>query len=342
MNFRKPVKKLLYAANKNPLSVFIHNNSLSERARMPLTSIVPLSQKISMFAPFTNEIHQPNDWYGHASNLKTYLGLEKNYQFKFILEHGLYLNDQVDNLDVEADLPTIITYSDYRLKILREYRPNMFSIGPFIHYAKSYLTDGEIEKEKKRLGESLLFFPAHSTPVIGFEYDIKKLCRKIKKIAGDRTVRICLYWKDILLGRHKTYQDFGFECVTAGHMLDPLFLPRLKSLISISDLTASNIVSSHVGFCIYMNKPHIVISEELKMKTSRNWNKRINEGFKSEGYVEVLEEFSKLNYKITQKQKNLITKYWGSDRTRTKAELKKIILQTEKLYKEFKSDHILT
>lgn len=341
MNLRLLIKTTLYGLQKNPLFVFIHNSSIRGRSKMPFTSIVPLAQEISMFAPFTNEIHQPNDWYGHANNLKTYLGLKKNYQFKFILEHGLYLNDQVDNLDVEANLPTIITYSDYRLNILKEYRSNVFSIGPFIHYAKSFLTDEEIEKEKKRLGESLLFFPAHSTPVIGFDYDIEKLCRKIKKIAGkDRRVRICLYWKDILLGRHKTYQDFGFECVTAGHMLDPLFLPRLKSLISISDLTASNIVSSHVGFCIYMNKPHIVINEELKMRTSRNWNKRINDGFKSEGYVEMLEEFSKLNYKITKKQQNLIKKYWGSDRIRTKAELRKIILQTEKIYTEFKKNQI--
>jgi len=337
MIFKRMIKSAVYKINENPLGKIVYKNSIAKRADLPLTDIAPLSRPISMFAPFTEEIHKPNDWYGHANNLKTYLGLPRSYQFKFIMEHGLYLNDQVEDLDIETDLPSMITYSTYRERILKKYRENVFSIGPFIHYAKSLLTEKEIIKEKMRLGKSVLFFPAHSTPVIGMEFDTAKLCRQIKKISkGFDNVRICLYWKDILLGRQRIYADFGFECVTAGHMLDPLFLPRLKSLILTSNFTASNIISSHVGFCVYLGKPHVVLEEKLNMKTTQFWKKRITDGFESEGYLEVLEEFTKLNYKISKKQTELMEKYWGTDKVRTKAQLKRIIDISEKIYQNKK------
>ncbi len=286
-----------------------------------------------MFAPLSSELHQPNDWYGHASNLKIFLGLPRDYKFKFIIEHGLYLNEQVDTIDIDTNLPSIITYSDYRKEILKSYRKHVFSIGPFIHYAKSFLSDKQISEEKKRLGKSILLFPAHSSSMIGIEYDIKNLCKKIKDIGkGFDSIRVCLYWKDVLLGKNKVYQDFGFECVTAGHMLDPLFLPRLKSIIQISDLTISNIASSQVGFCVYLNKPHIIISNHLKLNTSKKWQDRINEIFESRGYTEIMDEFSKLNFKITTRQKKLIEKYWGTNCIKTKPELLKILKKTEGVY----------
>lgn len=328
------VKNFLYLLNSNPVSRLLFEKEVQKRAKLDFINVKRLAQNIPILSPFTKEIHKPNDWYGHANNLKIFLGLPIDYQFKFIMEHGLYLNDQVEQLEKEGDLPTFITYSKFREKILKRYREYVFSIGPFIHYAKSLLNQKQIQKEKQRLGRSVLFFPAHSTGVIGMDYDIGRLCRKIRKIStGYKTIRICLYWKDILLGRDKLYLNQGFECVTAGHMLDPLFLPRLRSLIEISDLTASNIISSQAGFSIHLNKPHIIINQKINLKTDTFWKKRIGEVFKSDGYNEVLAEFSKLNYKISSKQRRLVNKYWGSNLVKTRAQLKKIIDQTERNYR---------
>jgi hypothetical protein len=329
---KQSIKKTFYRANRNPLSVKLFRREIEHRANLPFTDIHSLAKPINMFAPFTKEIHPANDWYGHATNLKKYLGLPLNYSFKFIMEHGLYLNNQVDQIDLESNLKSFVTYSQYRENILLKHRPHAFSIGPFIHYAESLLSPKEIEKERKRLGKSMLFFPAHSTPVIGMEFDADKLCKDIKKLSkGMDSVRICIYWKDVLMGRDKIYKEYGFECVTAGHMLDPNFLPRLKSLILISDLTASNIISSQAGFCIFLQKPHILINNRLELKTTKEWNKRIHESLESDGYVEVAREFSKKNFKISQIQKKLVQKYWGSDLTKTKKELKKIIGLAEKI-----------
>lgn len=335
MTLRKYLKKTLYFINKNLISQYLFSKDIKFRSSLRMTDLYKLSKRINMFAPFTNEIHQPNDWYGHAHTLKNFLNIPQSYQFKFIMEHGLYLNEQVDQIDNETNLPAFLTYSNYRKEVLKKYRKHAFSIGPFIHYAKNILSEREIKLEKKRLGNSLLFFPAHSTPIIGMEFDAKKLCKRIKSLAKYcDSIRICLYWKDILMGRDKIYRDFGFECVTAGHMLDPNFLPRLKSLISISDLTASNIISSQTGFSIHLGKPHIVIMDQLNLITTQNWKNRINEIFASKGYIEMFSEFSKPNYKITQKQRDLVKKYWGTHNIKTRGELAKIVKETENYYKE--------
>lgn len=329
------IKRLIYGLNENPISRLYFKRQIKNRAKLALNDIESLAKDIKIFLPFTKEIHKPNDWYGHANNLKKFLGLSKDYQFKFIMEHGLYLSEQVDEIDQETNLPSIITYSTYREKILKGYRKHVFKIGPFINYAESFLSETKIKSERKRLGKSVLFFPAHSTDVINFDYDITQLCKQIKKIAkGYETIRVCLYWKDILKGRAKIYQDFGFETVTAGHMLDPLFLSRLKSLILISDLTISNIISSQAGFCIFLGKPHITVHQKIQTKASGYWKKRIDDAFESDGYLEVFQEFSKLNYKITRKQKELTKKYWGTDNTKTKSQLSRIVKQTEEIYRK--------
>ncbi len=330
---RNYIKRGAYRFSNNPFSKYLLQKDIEQRSRLDLQCLQGLSKPISIFSP-TPEIHPPNDWYGHATILKKYVGLKEDYQFKFILEHGLYLNDQVDTLDVEANLPTIITYSNYRRDILKNYRKHVFSIGPFIHYAKSFLSNSQIRTKRKKDGKVLLFFPAHSTPIIGIDYDARVLCNQIRKIGrGFDKIRICMYWKDVLLNKHLYYLEQGFECVTAGHMLDPNFLPRLKSLILLSDLTASNIISSQAGFCIYLNKPHILLKNKFDIKSNKHWRKRIEDIFVSPEYKEVAQEFSKMNFKISGKQKKLVDKYWGTSNVKTKSELAKIIKLTENYHK---------
>ena len=72
---------------------------------------------------------------------------------------------------------------------------------------------------------------------------------------------VCLYYRDILNGNYAQYEEAGFTVVTAGYREDCLFLSRLRSLISISDLTMSNSVGTHVGYCVYMGKPHYVYDQ---------------------------------------------------------------------------------
>lgn len=337
MEIKKIVKKTLYTFHKNPLSKLLFNKDIQHRSKLLLTDVESLSKHINMFFPYTSGIQPLNDWYGHATTLKKFLGLPQTYQFKFIIEHGTFFSDQVADIELEANLPSFVTYSTYRAKILKKYRLHTYAIGPLIHYASHYLTEDELRKEKKRLGRTLLFFPSHSLIGLKNEYDLDWSFEKIKAIAkGFDNIRVCIYWRDVLLGKHKYYQSKGVECVTAGHILDPLFLPRVKSIIETADLTASNDASSPLSYCIYMNKPHIIFYQRPKMIGKKYFKKVMLDYWKSRPYKEVVKEFSKVQFYISSKQRELMNYYCGTNSIKSKSELLKIVQETEEIYRGFK------
>ena len=47
--------------------------------------------------------------------------------------------------------------------------------------------------------------------------------------------------------------------VCAGHAYDPHFLDRLRTLIELSDITLSNNLGTHIGYCVSLGKPHWII-----------------------------------------------------------------------------------
>lgn len=336
MNFKGYIKNQIYSLQNNPFSKSIYQREIKKRSKIPCTQAYRLSKPINMFSPFTTELHRPNDWYGHAKIFKKFLGLPKEYQFKFIIEHGTYLNNEVANIDLETNLPTFITYSNNRFKILKKYRDFAFSIGPFINYAEDILTQEEFQKEKKRLGRSLLLFPIHSTLDTNFNFNIINLCNSIRKVGKDfNTIRVCIYWTDILKGYYKIYQDFGFETVTAGHILDPNFIPRLRSIINLSSYTISNGISTHIAYCLSLNKPHYLISQKLSLSGNKREIQANSILIKSKAYKQIFKAFSKLKNQISSDQYTIANHYWGLDRTKTKKEFLKIVKQTEEIFNNY-------
>lgn len=337
MNLKGYLKNQIYNFHKNALSQYIYKREINNRSKLPLTQIYSLSKHINMFLPFTQEIHQPNDWYGHAKIFKKFLNLPENYQFKFIIEHGTYLNNEVADIDLETNLPSFVTYSENRIKILKRYRDFAFSVGPFINYAEDILTQEEFNKEKRRLGKSLLLFPIHSTLDTDINFNITQLCNLVKKMGKKfNSVRVCLYWTDILRKNYQIYQDYGFETVTAGHILDPNFIPRLKSIIKLSSYTISNGISTHIAYCLALNKPHYLISQKLFLSGNKKEIKNNLIFRKSKEYREVFKEFSKNVEKITPKQYTIANRYWGLNNIKTKNEFLKIVKKTEEIFKDYK------
>lgn len=338
MAVKKILKDFIFFINRNPVSKYLYNKEISLRSKMNLTDIYQLSKHIQVFSPFTMEINPANDWYGHASIFKKYLGLPQSYQFKFIIEHGTFPTEQVSEVELEPKLPVFLTYSNYRVDILKKYRDHAFSIGPFIHYAPTFYSKDKITSEKKRLGKNLLIFPAHSLSYVINDYDQKWFIKKINKLAKDfDSVRVCLFWADILLGLHKYYSDLGFECVTAGHILDPNFLPRLKTIIEISDLTISNDVGTHVGYSVYLDKPHIIFHKVPEVKGTKKWTNIQSDYWSSTPYLKLLKEFSKVSYNITPTQHKVANQYYGGkNNIKTKAYLLRIVDFAESIYSDNK------
>lgn len=328
-------KQLLCSAYNNSHFQKNYAKEIKLRKALPFTNIERLSKNINIFAPYTKEIHRSNDFYGHATILKKYLKLNNNYQFKFVIEHGITLDNQIVKLEQQSPFHAVLVSSLKRKHVWEKTGYQSFAIGPYIFYANCLLNSQQIQNERKRLGKNLLIFPSHSTPDVISYYDVDSLCKHLLKIAKHfDTIRICLYWKDILRNIHKKYLKYGFEIVTAGHVLDPNFLPRLKSIIKCSTSTMSNDIGSYTGYCIMLGRPHYIFRQDLKLGGRTSEIDVVQNGRSSTIYKKLLASFSVNSKQPTKAQLRLIKLFWGLDHVKNKHELLKIVNIAEDIYQK--------
>lgn len=229
----------------------------------------------------------------------------------------------------------MLTLSQKRKGILsRHTDKKIHMIGINIAYVDEFLTDMQKEKEKAYLGRNLLVFPMHSTATIDLDYNIQDFIREIKQVAKDfDSVRVCMYWKDLLRGQHLPYANEGFEIVSAGHSYDRSFLPRLKSIISCADMIMSNDMGSFIGQGIYMNKACYIyrqhytystneMSEEYELRKSDN------------DYNQLFKIFGTGDNYITREQREFANYLFGLNEVKTPQQMNQILEQLEMLYKE--------
>ena len=273
-----------------------------------------------------------SNFYGISHSIKMYIGIKKiNHSF----EHGLYFGNYIPFATFLKTTKSIITFSEKRKAhlISAGIKKPTYVIGPYIHYADNYLTEKEYKDLKNSLGNTFLFFPSHSIKDFNVEIDVLKLIKKIKKIASNYdTILVCLYYKDILDEFYpKYFEDAGFKIVTAGNLYDVNFLSRLKLIIELADFTASNSIGTHTGYCVYLNKPHFVIKQKIKFSKD---NKTSIIEFRDSNQInlmrkeinEIIKEFSIYSHNITESQKLIVNKYWGTSSVKNKDELKNIFI----------------
>ncbi|MFZ3138515.1 MAG: TylF/MycF/NovP-related O-methyltransferase [Thermodesulfovibrionales bacterium] len=286
----------------------------------------------------TGELYPPNDFYGHATILKQYAQVSPDYQIKAAIEHGpIIAKDNLWNCDINSSLPALFIAAPYRYSFLKTTTNKaLFSIGPIINYASHFLDEESLKHEKQRLRRNLLAFAAHSTHWIDSNYDINSYCQFIKELGRDfDTIRICLYWKDILRGHAEIYLSHGFECVTAGHMYDPLFLPRLKSIIELSTFTISNEIGTQTGYCILMGKQHYLWKTEITVTGPKEDMLKERPDYDNDpNYEEVKNIFAELHKDITPQQRDIVRNCWGTDQIKSPEEMREIFEITEDMYKK--------
>lgn len=214
----------------------------------------------------TSEIYEVNAFYGNASIIKDYAGLEQGYPLHAAIEHGFFQDHFAWSVDCQARVPAVFTPAPYRFPVLaRSTSKALFAIGPMLLYARSTLDEVALAAMRRRLGRCLLIFPAHSTHRLTTQYDIRELFGITTALRKDfDTVRVCLYWKDIILGRAKPFLDLGYECITAGHMFDPGFLPRLRSFIEAADVCMGNEYSTTLLYSVLLGKPYYLHAMDVR------------------------------------------------------------------------------
>ena len=294
-----------------------------------------------------DELYFRNCWYGIASSLKKYTG-EKG-KIKGCIEHGVYFGDTVREVETnESGLPAVITFSETRKNHIRKKTNKpVFTIGPYIYYAMGYYETEEIHAIKQKLGRILLVFPSHSINVASVVFDEHFFVNEIDRVIEKQNIQnviVCLYWKDILLGREQIYLQSGFRVVTAGLPEDPWFLERLKTYIDLSDYTMSNSVGTHIGYCVALGKPHYLVEQDMGIENTEKVSIEtlkyhvINESTNFESEIEeVKKAFSKYSAEVSDIQLAVCNKYWGLNKKKSVEELYFILHTCDTIYKKGKN-----
>ncbi len=241
------------------------------------------------------------------------------------VEHGLILHNAIFTDTKFTSRPACVSMSSFRKKIIRSYsnRP-VFSVGPYIDYAKYYYNNDRLRELKNSLGKTLLVFPSHSTDNCELSFDQKKFLDYLEKyIVGFDTILInSFYWNinDLLIS---ALESEGFKIVSCGLRDDIHFLERLKSYIYLSDVVIGDSIGTHVGYVLSMNKPYIYMDSDIKEEYS-DPKEREDLPFVNYHLNKIRDCFIE-SPMITPEQKEVCGSYWGFDCHKTQDELNSIL-----------------
>lgn len=286
---------------------------IQRRNKLSLLSYQELAQPLKLYPYFDIK---DNNIYGTGNVLKqARLGLNLE---ECLVEHGLIFGDLVQEHNAVTFAKKIVTFSKYREeKIVKKIEKDVICIGPYIKYAKSILTPFAFEDLKNKLKRTLLVFPSHSNDTTVVDFNNQLFMKKIEDLSKSfDSVLICLYWKDILLGRAEEYEKMGYYVTCAGHSYDFNFLKRLRAIIELSDFTMSNNVGTHIGYAVCLGKGHFIFqqqiskkedpkSSEAKQRGDQEWSSYASDVGK------VVEAFKEIQFFPSFEQQQIIKKYWG-------------------------------
>lgn len=258
--------------------------------------------------------------------------MPERYRIKASVEHAFFFGKDYWDIEVNHDLPGIITQGSIRPEMLSKYTDKpVYPIGTYIQYADDFYYSEEKKKElKDKSGRTLLVFPMHSSHWIDLDYNVDEFIHEIQEVsAGFDTVRVCMYWKDIIRKTHLKYKEKGFEIVSAGHIYDKQFLRRLKLIISTADHVMSNDVGSYVGQSLCLNKP-VFLWRQSYSGGGEGYEEEYDTRLSDEKYLAVFDAFGEFQESITEEQKDLCDKFWGLKKKMTPNELRALLEKLER------------
>ena len=305
---------------------------------LPATGVAAFDEWVAGLEPLSAdrppvgmETHPQNAFYGHADLLKRFCGLPPERPLCVAIPHGIRFDDSYGPADYPECFPVCLVPSHARVELLRQQLDRQFhAIGPMIHYAKPLLSAEDAAAVRARLGRTLLVFPTHSSHWVDTDVDQAAFLKQVAEWAeGFQTVLICVYWKDVLRGVVPAYRDAGFQCMTAGHMYDPLFLRRLRSLIELADVTAANNLGTHLGYAVHCGRPCWLQLVPVR-RTAKQAFRRIGTVL---GEPEYQAAFGAQDLHISPAQRELLETLWGSGAVRTPDEIRALLEEGERLAK---------
>ena len=275
----------------------------------------------------TAELFPPNAYYGNDLVLKLYCGWPLDRPLKVIVPHGVVFNrDYLWETERLARLPVVLAYPDYRVATYRNATRKVVLPGtaPFVFVCRMLQPPVQ-----PRAGT--LFFPAHSTHGVTAQTDHASIADRLTRLDSRfQPVRVCIYWRDYLCGRHIPYAERGLQIVSAGHMYDPRFMVRLYHLLAMHRFASSHTAGSYMFQAIHAGCAFFHLGGfevELQANTAAN----VGDFCAPSEAQPALEAFSEPREEITDAQRRMVDAYFGSRNIASPQALRDILQLSERL-----------
>lgn len=289
-----------------------------------------------------------NQFYGHEYWLKRYSGYQS--PIYGLIEHGLVFGNNMiqDGIQWEWQIGSILTFGENRYQSLKKYYPNynIQKIGPRIYYVDC---DREYYHSLKghllHKNKTLVAFPFHTLSDIEVLHDRRDFinsCKSIAEMNNCENIVVCIHPSDYKHGVDKIYEELGCMVVSGG-VKPREFLPRLKAILSLADVTVSNGIGTHIGYSVYMHRPHIMIKQQVKEIYDESTLRTQGIAVPSENIIlknerELFFNVFKVKEKavITKEQLELCDEYWGFSDLKKADELKDCLEQCREFHMKHK------
>jgi hypothetical protein len=217
----------------------------------------------------THELFAPNAWYGGARIMKQYACWP--LPLPLVVPHGVCFSSKfVWEAELNAPVNGIYVFPRYRKAAYQAAYPGTALDGcsPWLYIRK----DSNLRKAKKR---GTVVFPGHSTHHLNATANDSEYASFLSSLpANEGPVVVCAYWRDIELNRHRPYLRQGLEVVSAGHMYDEEFLPRLANLLHGAEYVRTNAIGSHALYAAAAGCKVVIDQEFLSIDCSEEDRKR--------------------------------------------------------------------
>lgn len=277
----------------------------------------------SLFYPMVRS----NRYYGDEFLLRRYAGI--NRDLYALIEHGVYFGNNTRKIPFEHEweLGCILTNGDYRLRLLKEEYSNYYceAIGPLILYAPGNDNlKNKLSEEMKINGRVLLFFPAHGLGYVSPVYSIDYLATKLIKIAeinNCKNIIVSTYNSndEIIRKLKEKKSGINIQNYSCGGRYNQDFLINQRAIIELSTVTVSNALGTHLGNCVALNKPHILIHQDISFEgdvESEFGKKSKSDNWKTQ-YQKEVSDFEKMFNQsespaiLSPEQYSFCDFYWG-------------------------------
>lgn len=225
-------------------------------------------------------------------------------------DHGPQLFYRLLETELETNSPCILVHNRAALQQWKHESSKLCHVmsSPSVLFRRRH----RIEQSPEAKG--LLFFPAHSTDHVEERTSMDQYIELLHTAPTEfGPVAVCLYWVDVVKGRHWPFLAAQIPVFTAGHPFDRRFMERFYGILRHFRYTASNELGSYAFYAVEMGVPFSLCGPSPTF-----WNtgdKNVPTGLYEEpsDLQPIKEIFASWNHNITAEQKQFALSLLGQD-----------------------------